>query len=203
MSPKCIRLRSLVATLGSLCAMISAPSSAQRVYVYSEPTVCTPFFKPNEGVTHHAGGEFDVSWYINFPQFGPVDYYGRPDPVISTDRTKKWTEPTANVTCYIDWFRLLPTPAWDADFRWHINDYGGTVSNCKGSTQVAEEPDSGPYDPSGPTGGSSDCSENTEGGGVGGPAGSTCHDEYVYIEISNDGGVTWYVLWEGWATVCQ
>ena len=199
MSPTCIRLRSLVATLGLLCTMINAPSSAQRVYVYSEPTVCTTFFKPIEGVTHHAGGEFEVSWHINFPQFGPVDYYGRPNPVISTDRTKKWTEPTANVTCYIDWFRLLPTPAWDTYFRWHINDYGGTVSSCNSSTQVAEDPDGGPYDPFSSSGESSDCS----GTGGSGPAGSTCHDEYVYVEISNDGGATWYVLWEGWATVCQ
>jgi hypothetical protein len=30
----------------------------------------------------------------------------------------------------------------------------------------------------------------------------TCHDEYVYVEESNDGGVTWTILWEGWAQVC-
>jgi hypothetical protein len=31
----------------------------------------------------------------------------------------------------------------------------------------------------------------------------TCYDEYVYVEESNDGGVTWTILWEGWAQVCQ
>jgi hypothetical protein len=89
-------------------------------------------FQTGGGVTFHAGGAVNVTWHINFSQYAPVDYYGQPDPVISTDGAKKWTSPTANVTCFIDWYRLYPTPEWDARFRWHINDYGGTVSNCKG-----------------------------------------------------------------------
>ncbi len=43
----------------------------------------------------------------------------------------------------------------------------------------------------------------TCGGPGGGPGGSTCTYEYVQIETSNDGGVTWTVWWEGMATVCQ
>jgi hypothetical protein len=194
------RRRSLAAAVfGLLCVVTGVRGAAQRVYAYSEPTVCTTFFKPIAGVTFHAGGEFGVTWHINFPQFGPVDYYGQPNPVISIDGKKKWTDPTANVTCFIDWYYLYPTRAMDADFRWHVNEYGGTVSDCSGGTQLVGDPD-GPYDPYNQSGSAESCSD-APGGGSAGSTG-TCWNEYVYIEESNDGGLTWHVIWEGWATVC-
>jgi len=75
---------------------MGGPASAQPVYVYSEPSVCSTFFKPNSGVTFHAGGEFEVTWYLNFPQYGPVEYYGLPNPVVSIDGARKWTRPHRN-----------------------------------------------------------------------------------------------------------
>jgi hypothetical protein len=47
-------------------------------------------------VTSHAGETWTVTWFINFPQYGPVDYYGMPNPVISWDGKKKWSNPSAN-----------------------------------------------------------------------------------------------------------
>lgn len=197
--------RGFVAGLSGLLLVGPAvAASAQRVYAYSEPTVCTTFFKPIGGVTFHAGGAFDVSWYIDLPQFGPVTYHGLPNPVISTDGRKKWTNPTATVTCFIDWYYLLPSRAMDANFRWHIDSYGGTVSNCSSGIHPAGDPDAqnNPYSQSGdPADPCSDGSGSTGSGG--GPPDSTCWNEYVYVEESNDGGLTWHVIWEGWATVCE
>ena len=63
--------RSLGILLGLLVGVFSS-AAAQAVYVYSEPSVCTQSFRPNEVVTHHAGESFEVTWYLNFPQYGPV-----------------------------------------------------------------------------------------------------------------------------------
>jgi hypothetical protein len=201
MSLKSVRL--VAPLVGLLGAATATPGSAQRVFAYSEPTTCTSFFKPVGGLTFHAGETFNVAWYINFPQFGPVDYYGQPDPVISTDGTKRWTTPTANVTCFLDWYYTYPgSPQMDTYYRWHINFYGGTVSNCSGSTQLQDDP-GGPYDPYSEWGDT--CSDDptlSGSGGEGGGGGADCHEEWVVIEISYDDGGTWETWWEGYATVC-
>ena len=50
--------------------------------------------------------------------------------------------------------------------------------------------------------------QNTPGGGGGGggdeppDSSGTCHQEYAYVEESYDGGITWYVVWEGYINVC-
>ena len=31
----------------------------------------------------------------------------------------------------------------------------------------------------------------------------TCWQEYMVIEISYDGGITWQEFWSGWGTVCE
>jgi hypothetical protein len=132
--------------------------SAQRIFLYSEPTVCTPFFQPISGLTFHAGGAFDIDWFIPSPAYGPVTYTGQPNPAVSEDGTKKWANPTANVTCFIDWFQLFPTPRMDTYFRWHINFYGGTVSNLDcgtgstggsngGGTELIQSSFDADYDP--------------------------------------------------------
>ena len=68
-------------------------------------------------------------------------------------------------------------------------------------TQVAPGPSEPGYDPGGGGGGNGggDCGDNPGGTN---PPSSGCHDEYVYVEVSNDGGVTWIIVWEGWAVVC-
>jgi hypothetical protein len=91
--------------------------------------------------------------------------------------------------------------------------YRGTVRTCwngggsggggGGPWFYITDPTDPAYDPYG-DGGSYDaaCSDATADGNGGSAGQTTCHDEYVYVELSDDGGVTWYVWWEGWATVC-
>jgi hypothetical protein len=55
-----------------------------------------------------------------------------------------------------------------------------------------------PYEENSPEEGDG-CSVGTGGQGGSEPG---CHDEYVYVEVSYDGGLTWVEMWEGWAEVC-
>lgn len=68
-------------------------------------------------------------------------------------------------------------------------------------TQIAPGPSEPGYDSGSGGGGNGggDCGDNPGGTN---PPSSGCHDEYVYVEVSNDGGVTWITVWEGWAVVC-
>jgi hypothetical protein len=50
---------------------------------------------------------------------------------------------------------------------------------------------------SGSTGGSGGGSESS------GPGGSTCRSEWIVVEVSYDNGLTWTVLYEGYARVCS
>lgn len=116
-----------------LSVLMPAAGFAQRVFAYTEPSPCTTVFKPNSGFTFHGGGAFAITWYIPSSQYGPVTYIGLPNPATSDDRTKKWTNPSANVTCFTDWYYLLPTINMDAYYHWEINYYGGTVTSINGT----------------------------------------------------------------------
>jgi hypothetical protein len=89
----------------------------------------------------------------------------------------------------------------------NISAFSMDFAACAGDEycEPSDEPPTavapGPYDP-----GAGEGSDGTTGDcqGTGGttPPGSNCHDEYVYVERSTDGGVTWTVIWEGWTIVC-
>jgi hypothetical protein len=82
--------------------------------------------------------------------------------------------------------------------------------SCAGNEECesSEEPPTGVAPaPSEPGYNLGDGSSGATGGGCGGSGGGTppssnCHDEYVYVERSTDGGMTWTVIWEGWTIVC-
>jgi hypothetical protein len=82
---------------------------------------------------------------------------------------------------------------------------GDDSCNANEECESSDEPPTavapGPYDP-GYDDGSSGAAGGCDDSGGAAPPGSYCHDEYVYIEISNDGGITWTTIWEGWAIVC-
>jgi hypothetical protein len=46
------------------------------------------------------------------------------------------------------------------------------------------------------------CGTGTGGGSTGG-GGMECHVEWIELEISYDGGITWHPFWEGYANVCE
>jgi hypothetical protein len=80
---------------------------------------------------------------------------------------------------------------------------GGGQEGCGNEFQLV-------YDPYDPTGEGDDCDDGGGGSGGGGGESGTgdggpgnCRTEYVYIEVSYDGGKTWHGWWEGNATVCE
>jgi len=80
---------------------------------------------------------------------------------------------------------------------WRIRYEPGSGGGGCGYTMII-------YDPEGCDGTGGGGSTGGGGGGDGGGgSGGNCHTEYIYIEISNDGGNTWTVYWEGYATVCE
>lgn len=193
--------RSLImqmAAAGLPFASLAIPPSvtAQRVYLYSEPTVCVTPFRPISGITFHAGGQFPVVWYLPSPTPGPIDYTGVPDPVTSLDAAKKWSEPKANVTCFLEWYQLAPTPQREVEYRWHINFYGGNVTSCVGMEGHADiSPYAGEYDPYDPNtsnqpGAGDGCTDSGGGGGDwdGGGDGTGDNETIGVIPGSGDGG---------------
>ena len=76
---------------------------------------------------------------------------------------------------------------------------GGGDGGCE--TQLIYDPDQ-PC-PGGGGGGGGEPTVTPGGGGGGGGGGTTCHQEWVIIEVSYDGGATWSTWWEGYANVCE
>jgi hypothetical protein len=190
--------------------LLPAAASAQWIETGREPTVCPTPFKPISGITFRGWTGFKVTWTTARGQFGAATYLGLPNPVVSDDATKIWENPTAFVTCEIIWY--ASARGAEAVFDWHVVSYGGEIRNCATSgTRPTGEVDGGsiddpafdPYLTADAYDGS--CDPPLEGGGGGswpGPDGTTCTYMYVYIDVSYDGGRTWKVYWEGWATVC-
>ncbi len=96
---------------------------------------------------------------------------------------------------------VVPENPIDIPVLIRSGNYGG--GGCEEEFQLVYNP----YD-SGSRG--DDCGPRGEGDGSGGGGGETgtggsgsCRTEYVYVEVSLDGGNTWTVWWEGEATVCE
>jgi hypothetical protein len=117
-----------------------------------------------------------------------------------------------------DWFEVgckpfLGIPTFDiATFvpgNWVVTyeppppDSGGGEGECE--TQFIYDPSQGcPGGGNGDDGGGSGGDDPGDGGGSGtGGGGTSCHTEYVFIEVSYDGGSTWSTWWEGYANVCE
>jgi len=131
---------------------------------------------------------------------------GRGDYITSRDGEARWYQPELYVRC----------TATDKYFMGHIisttERYSvlanrGEIVVCRGTTGLLDEPTgdygggpSAAYDPYSRFGGSNGCESQGSGGGGGNT--TTCWDEYIYVEISYDGGATWDTIWEGWAEVC-
>lgn len=192
--------RALVGALFGVVALVGGPAEAQ--FLHSDPTVCSTPFKPVSGITFHAGSQWALTWHAPPGQFGSAVFAGYPNPVISVGGNKRWDNPIAFVSCWIDWY--LEGLREVAYYRWHLESYGGEVTNCTSGSgpNMAPEYFDGVYDPYDPYDpyGTSNCGGS--GGGNGGGGGG-CVAEYFVVEISYDGGNTWHTLWEGWGTVCD
>lgn len=81
---------------------------------------------------------------------------------------------------------------------------GGGAGTCDIDTYYSYET----YDPYSPTmEDNSGCGTGDYGGetGVGGGSdgGANCHTEYIAVDMSTDGGLTWTTIWEGEALICE
>lgn len=192
-------------TLIIFLALFIFPHTALIGQIYGEwdvpcalslsPRFSAPF---NHGVIFQ-GKEFLTPWRsVNqtppLPSYNWYEPVGNPNPV-STDGTSRWYGAKLEGHCTVErnpyWVRYSVVPV----------AYEGQVRACSrgagGNWHYVTDPVDESYDPYSPAGGS-DC--GSEGGS--GEEGVSCHDEYVYVEVSHDGGVTWEVIWEGWAQVC-
>jgi hypothetical protein len=196
-------MRAIIAFL----ALVSISASPLHGQTYGEwdvacPLYLTPRFSApfNHGVIYQ-GKEFITRWR-SVSQATPLPSYNWYEATpyanpLSTDGTSRWYGAKVEGHCTVDrnpyWVRYNVYPvAYDGQVRSCSNGAGG---NWYYITDPLDES----YEPYTSTEPESDC--NSSGGGSG-SAVVTCHDEYVYVEVSNDGGVTWEVIWEGWAQVC-
>ena len=184
------------------------PTSAQVLpplppggYYINCPTGLNNVFH-NYGYVEYQGHQWDSQWFASSqtPTLSSLRWYKPPSSttvLTSRDGKAEWSNPEVQVLCWI--YNALDIIAY------HYDPYAfrGTVKECGeggggSGTFVTDPPlETGydPYDGYPPTG---ECSSN----GGSGSGSASCHDEYVSIEISYDGGVTWQVWWEGWAIVC-
>lgn len=195
-------MRAIIAFL----ALFSVSASAVHGQTYGEwdvecvlnlpPRFSAPF---SHGVTYQ-GKEFLTRWR-SVNQTTPLPSYNWYEPApyanpLSTDGTSRWYGAKLEGHCTVD-----RNPYW-VRYNVYPVDYEGQVRSCSngagGNWYYIIEPVDERYDPYTPRESDSDC--NSSGGS--GTGGVTCHDEYVYVEVSNDGGVTWEVIWQGWAQVC-
>jgi|1186.fasta_scaffold44745_2 hypothetical protein len=194
-------MRAIIAFL----ALGSISASALNGQIYGEwdvpcavalsPRFSAPF---SHGVIYQ-GKEFVTPWR-SVNQTTPLPSYNWYEPVgnanpISTDGTSRWYGAKLEGHCTVD-----RNPYW---VRYNVYPvaYEGQVRSCStgagGNWYYITDPIDESYDPYTSAGSGSDCESDGGSDSVG-----TCHDEYVYVEVSNDGGLTWEVLWEGWAQVC-
>ena len=170
-------------------------------YYISCPTGLNSIFNMY-GYVEYQGHQWSSEWRAtktvfplsSFEWYRPVPYGAV---LTSTDGRATWSNAQVRVLCWIYNGMDIIVRHYDP------MQFSGTVKECStgGGTEITNpiETSYDPYTSYPPT--NNACS-NTSGGGGGGSGGSNCHDEYVYIEESTDGGVTWTVLWEGWAIVC-
>jgi uncharacterized membrane protein YgcG len=126
-------------------------------------------------------------------------------PLRDVSGSKVWTDARILVQCYVkeSFFGLIST-----QYAVVAQEFGSVEdarTACEGGDPTRLVIDYDPYNPY-PEGGDGSCGSPGSGGepgGGGGGSSGACHDEWLIVERSDDGGATWYVVWEGWGTVCE
>jgi hypothetical protein len=199
----------LAALATPLCSLAS-----QAIRGRTEHTVCPSPFRPISGLTFHEGKAWSVT-YHTFPyQYGFAQYSAVPSPAISDDGQAMWTNPGVYVECTNTWYLNPNGSIAYVDFRWHIISYRGqvTVNNDGCESGGGGDPIyMTSYDPYAPDENAVDASVQSycggDGGGGGGGGGTgggvSCRWEWMEIEISYNGGLTWETYWSGWGQTCE
>jgi len=200
-------MRAVVTVVALVCLRVTALNGQ----IYGEWDVPCPlglssrFSAPFAHGVVYEGKEFLTPWRsvvqtTPLPSENWCEPVGDPNP-LSTDKTSRWYGAKVKGHCTVE-----RTPYYISYHVYPI-EYEGNVERCDSSggggggpwyiTDPAMEQGYDPY--ANDAGGTESCSDS--GGGEGGSE-PVCHDEYIYVEASYDGGVTWEILWEGWAQVC-
>jgi hypothetical protein len=186
---------------------------AQVIRGHTEYTVCPTPFRPISGITSHAGKLWYVT-YHTFPyQVGFAQYSALPSPAVSDDGKATWTDPGAYVECTNTWYFNPNGSVAFVDFRWHVVDYRGEVTYT-GSGACETDGGGDPvyitsYDPYAPVSDehpgevSLQGCDGSTGGNSGSGGGRSCWWEWMTVEVSYNGGLTWETLWSGWGQVCE
>ena len=212
----------------ALCVGAGArPAAAQSEVIRYDPEISEgPELRPTtcptwttEGffgtpVYEFGGYLFITAWALEAKFEGKTEgyYHAAPDPdPKDIFKRVRWQGARLYVTCR----------QWVWRDAWGIERFGftvydsiegkeeGTIRPCSRGLELAPL---NPYDPYDPNGSTEDCGDDTPlypepgtggGGEPGGGGGSSCHTEYIVIEISLDDGATWSTYWEGYATVCE
>jgi hypothetical protein len=173
------------------------PVHAQIFQTPPCPQYISPGVLGYDGLIDKDGVLFPVSsLYHTTPGSSDVVYHTIPERPQSG--TKVWELAGVGATCY--WW-MGPLGAWLVVQETTKYGYVHDLLACRGGsggtpvTLVADDPydpDYSPYSSSGNCNGSS---------GTGGSL--VCHQEWIVIEMSIDGGITWEPYWSGYATVCE
>lgn len=118
--------------------------------------------------------------------------------LIDAGGRKIWTDPRIYVQC-----RVVSYP-WGYNQRYAvvIREMGMMEDCARGPNTNPMDPG---FDPYYETGDEGSCSVGSGSGGSGPPppSGTICNTEWMAIDISYDGGVTWTTVWEGLVKVCR
>lgn len=186
---------------GSTSAQVLPPLPPGGYYITCPTGLNNVFY--NYGYVQYQGHEWDSVWFASSsaPPLPSLRWYKPPSSatvLTSRDGKAQWSYPEVQVLCWI--YNALDIIAY------HYDPYAfrGRVTECAegsggGGTFIADPPTEPGYDPYEGYPLRGGCAGGSGGNGGGG---ATCQDEYIYVEISYDGGATWLVIWEGWAEVC-
>jgi hypothetical protein len=155
----------------------------------------------------HNGHRYPISTWVPGPAVGPNSawYYPEVDPnPVSLDGSMKWVGASLLVACYeVPYIGIV---GLHVPYFIVMREGGHEVPTslaCNDPTAIAIDVSYDPSDPYGGSGGSCTSGDTNSGGGSSPGGNGNCDLEYVYIEVSDDGGATWTIYWEGYATVCQ
>lgn len=176
------------------------------------PTYMINFWSGVQGRSNFIIYDFFEDWiHASTPGVSQA-FFNLADPFhtpISADGRAKWIDPGHYTKCEKQIWFVPGQPGRiervrDKYTTVYTEGYAEEISVCSGPEIIREPYD--PYSPTGPNDPGDDCESPANPGGEGGGGGGggmSCHTEYVIVEISNDGGATWEVYWEGYATVCE
>jgi hypothetical protein len=193
--------RFVLAGLALACLCPSTGAAAQSPASCPDQISIAQLPGPFSGTIEFEGYDFRVPVWSREADASPnSSYYVPADPTnldpLDVTTTKRWLNATMLLACYEG---NVPIPYLLVRVLRKI----GTLVNA--SAVCGEDPTSLTSPPDGTSGGDGTTSPPMGCGGSdggGGPTGSGCSVQYVYVEMYNDVTGMWDVIWEGYATVC-